>query len=152
PKARPAQLSKYRRRTANVRERHRLKEMNVAFESLRAVLPPEMGPPTNSSTSTKITTLRQAVDYIQALTHVLEDEHSNSKRDGSKVSNYENNILNSRNGNIIINKNDSAENYQANCKLLQKCEYSEPIESMTFQGYNQEQNILYSEFNQSLKT
>ncbi|CAL4158697.1 unnamed protein product [Meganyctiphanes norvegica] len=74
-KARPAPLSKYRRKTANARERDRMKAVNVAFESLRRVLPEsveqQQGVPAN--TTTKITTLRLAVNYIQALTKVLEN-------------------------------------------------------------------------------
>ncbi|XP_042237058.1 helix-loop-helix protein delilah-like [Homarus americanus] len=72
-KTRPAPLSKYRRKTANARERHRMKEINNAFESLRKVLPDAMEVHTSSSSMTKITTLRLAVDYIRALSHVLED-------------------------------------------------------------------------------
>ncbi|KAL7647492.1 UNVERIFIED_CONTAM: hypothetical protein RMT77_001088 [Armadillidium vulgare] len=62
-------LSKYRRRTANARERHRMREINNAFKTLREVLPR----PTRmkESSLTKITTLRMAVDYIQALGDLL---------------------------------------------------------------------------------
>ncbi|XP_045606542.1 helix-loop-helix protein delilah [Procambarus clarkii] len=74
PKARPAPLSKYRRKTANARERHRMKEINNAFESLRKVLPDVVEVEAASSSMTKITTLRLAVNYIRALSHVLEDE------------------------------------------------------------------------------
>lgn len=73
-KSRPAPLSKYRRKTANARERHRMREINNAFESLRKVLPDAMEVQHNSSTMTKITTLRLAVSYIRALSEVLEDE------------------------------------------------------------------------------
>ncbi|XP_042889219.1 helix-loop-helix protein delilah-like [Penaeus japonicus] len=73
-KSRPAPLSKYRRKTANARERHRMREINNAFESLRKVLPEAMEVQTSSSSMTKITTLRLAVSYIRALSNVLEDE------------------------------------------------------------------------------
>ncbi|XP_066967827.1 helix-loop-helix protein delilah-like [Macrobrachium rosenbergii] len=73
-KPRPAPLSKYRRKTANARERHRMKAINSAFESLRKVLPDAVEVHTASSTMTKITTLRLAVDYIRALTDVLGDD------------------------------------------------------------------------------
>ncbi|ROT67057.1 class A basic helix-loop-helix protein 15 [Penaeus vannamei] len=73
-KSRPAPLSKYRRKTANARERHRMREINNAFESLRKVLPEAMEFQTSSSSMTKITTLRLAVSYIRALSNVLEDE------------------------------------------------------------------------------
>ncbi|KAK8749576.1 hypothetical protein OTU49_015440 [Cherax quadricarinatus] len=72
-KSRPAPLSKYRRKTANARERHRMKEINNAFESLRKVLPDALEVQANSSSMTKITTLRLAVDYIRALSHVLQE-------------------------------------------------------------------------------
>lgn len=74
-KSRPAPLSKYRRKTANARERLRMREINNAFESLRRVLP-EAAEVQASSTSaiTKIMTLRLAVEYIKALSFVLEDD------------------------------------------------------------------------------
>ncbi|CAL4140830.1 unnamed protein product, partial [Meganyctiphanes norvegica] len=72
-KSRSLPLSKYRRKTANSRERDRMKEINMAFESLRKILPVEMELVTGKSCSTKITTLRLAVSYIQALSHVLEE-------------------------------------------------------------------------------
>ena len=71
-KSRPAPLSKYRRKTANARERHRMKEINNAFESLRKALP-DVVETTTPNNMTKITTLRLAVRYIEALSNVLED-------------------------------------------------------------------------------
>ncbi|XP_042208745.1 helix-loop-helix protein delilah-like [Homarus americanus] len=84
PKSRPAPLSKYRRKTANARERHRMKEINNAFESLRKVLPDVMEVEAASSSLTKITTLRLAVNYIRTLSHLLE---------GGGVSSLENSLL-----------------------------------------------------------
>lgn len=72
PKERPAPLSKYRRRTANARERTRMQEINDAFEHLRKVVP--QFPTKNGMDNTKltkITTLRLAVNYIAALTQIL---------------------------------------------------------------------------------
>lgn len=101
PKQKPAPLSKYRRKTANARERSRMKEINQAFETLRRAIPASAGnspssyhssasspSPSSSSSScgsssggssssekwTKITTLRLAMDYIEALTRVLEHD------------------------------------------------------------------------------
>ncbi|XP_068232380.1 neurogenic differentiation factor 2-like [Palaemon carinicauda] len=74
-KSRPAPLSKYRRKTANARERHRMKEINNAFETLRKVLPDAMDIQPTSCTMTKITTLRLAVNYIRALSEVLADDN-----------------------------------------------------------------------------
>ncbi|XP_045610249.1 helix-loop-helix protein delilah-like [Procambarus clarkii] len=73
-KSRPAPLSKYRRKTANARERHRMREINNAFESLRKVLPDTVEVHAASATVTKIMTLRLAVEYIRALSDVLEDD------------------------------------------------------------------------------
>ncbi|XP_045613754.1 neurogenic differentiation factor 1 [Procambarus clarkii] len=74
PKNRPPPLSKYRRKTANARERHRMKEINDAFETLRRVLP-DFCSRQAAAAMTKITTLKLAVDYIRALSHILEDGH-----------------------------------------------------------------------------
>lgn len=41
-KQRPPPLSKYRRKTANARERSRMKEINSAFETLRKAVPSYM--------------------------------------------------------------------------------------------------------------
>ena len=67
PKTAP--LSKYRRKTANARERHRMREINAAFATLRGVLP-ALGARRRPS-MTKITTLKLATSYIQALSDVL---------------------------------------------------------------------------------
>ncbi|XP_068221213.1 helix-loop-helix protein delilah-like [Palaemon carinicauda] len=74
PKSTP--LSKYRRKTANARERHRMKVINTAFESLRKALPDGMELCASSSTMTKITTLRLAVSYIRSLSNMLESDAS----------------------------------------------------------------------------
>lgn len=73
-KNRPPPLSKYRRKTANARERHRMKEINDAFETLRRVLP-DFCSRRAAAAMTKITTLKLAVSYIRALSHILEDGH-----------------------------------------------------------------------------
>ncbi|XP_046571117.1 protein atonal homolog 1-like [Haliotis rubra] len=71
PKSRPPPLSKYRRKTANSRERGRMKEINTAFEELQTVLPNQCVQAADSANLTKITTLRLAVNYIAALREVL---------------------------------------------------------------------------------
>ncbi|XP_042208661.1 neurogenin-2-like [Homarus americanus] len=73
-KSRPPPLSKYRRKTANARERHRMKEINDAFETLRRILP-DFCSRRAAAAMTKITTLRLAVSYIRALSHILQDGH-----------------------------------------------------------------------------
>ena len=71
--------SKYRRNTANERERDRMKEINVAFAALRAALPPFAC--RRVPAMTKMKTLKLASSYIQALSDVLADSPAgDSKR------------------------------------------------------------------------
>lgn len=72
-KQKPAPLSKYRRKTANARERNRMREINVAFEALRSVIPhmPTTQTPAANEKLTKITTLRLAMKYISTLSAAL---------------------------------------------------------------------------------
>ncbi|XP_059621080.1 helix-loop-helix protein delilah [Phlebotomus argentipes] len=76
PKSKAAPLSKYRRKTANARERTRMREINSAFESLRQCVPISMCgtaqacSPSNEKL-TKITTLRLAMKYIRTLSECL---------------------------------------------------------------------------------
>ncbi|XP_065371543.1 helix-loop-helix protein delilah [Calliphora vicina] len=73
-KTKAAPLSKYRRKTANARERTRMREINTAFETLRTCVPPCITSEDSSSTNeklTKITTLRLAMKYIGILTDAL---------------------------------------------------------------------------------
>ncbi|KAK6182306.1 hypothetical protein SNE40_010019 [Patella caerulea] len=83
PKTRPPPLSKYRRKTANHRERERMKDMNDAFELLRKSVPlSEESDPKQ----TKVTTLKQAMNYITALRRVLGYEHGQVDSDGASSS------------------------------------------------------------------
>lgn len=77
-KAKAAPLSRYRRKTANARERYRMRKINNAFDSLRNILPSTLAvkPASTSSSLTKITTLRLAVNYIRALSKVLREEEN----------------------------------------------------------------------------
>ncbi|XP_076318637.1 uncharacterized protein LOC143229770 [Tachypleus tridentatus] len=80
PKQKPAPLSKYRRRTANARERYRMEKMNQAFEQLRQAIPQFPNAVGMSNTKlTKITTLRLAVNYIAALADILRKTDGNDK-------------------------------------------------------------------------
>lgn len=72
-KSKAAPLSRYRRKTANARERYRMRKINSAFDSLRNILPAALAVKPASSSLTKITTLRLAVRYIRALSEVLEE-------------------------------------------------------------------------------
>lgn len=73
-KSRPAPLSKYRRKTANTRERCRMRQINTAFEKLRKMLPSwgSSRSGTGGSDMTKITTLKYACAYIRSLQDILD--------------------------------------------------------------------------------
>lgn len=74
PKAKAAPLSKYRRKTANARERTRMREINCAFEHLRQCVPVSITgveTPSTNEKLTKITTLRLAMKYIRILSEIL---------------------------------------------------------------------------------
>ncbi|XP_042872104.1 neurogenin-1-like [Penaeus japonicus] len=71
-KPRAAPLSRYRRKTANARERYRMRQINTAFESLRGVLPSWVCSRRAASDMTKIATLRLASAYIRSLQDILD--------------------------------------------------------------------------------
>lgn len=77
PKQKAAPLSKYRRKTANARERNRMREINQAFETLRRVIPHMQATqmPGANEKLTKITTLRLAMKYISSLSAALTGQH-----------------------------------------------------------------------------
>ncbi|XP_053695609.1 helix-loop-helix protein delilah [Sabethes cyaneus] len=91
PKQKAAPLSKYRRKTANARERTRMREINSAFENLRKAVPIVVAGPSGNSSPvsspgqtgstpceklTKITTLRLAMKYIRILNDILNNTDS----------------------------------------------------------------------------
>ena len=73
-KHRSAPLSKYRRKTANARERERMADINGGFEHLRNALP-NIGE--NKAKVSKITILRLAMNYISALSQILDNGDPN---------------------------------------------------------------------------
>lgn len=75
-KSKPPPLSKYRRKTANARERSRMREINEAFETLRKVVPQLSANQQQNEKLTKITTLRLAMKYIAALNAALTNNES----------------------------------------------------------------------------
>ncbi|KAG8279309.1 neurogenic differentiation factor 4-like [Homalodisca vitripennis] len=73
-KQKAAPLSKYRRKTANARERSRMREINEAFEALRRAVPHLNSNSENPSEKiSKIMTLRLAMKYITALSNALQE-------------------------------------------------------------------------------
>ncbi|KAK3895905.1 hypothetical protein Pcinc_000405 [Petrolisthes cinctipes] len=79
-KPRSLPLSRYRRKTANARERYRMRQINRAFDSLRNVLPAWVSSRRAATDMTKIMTLRLASAYIRSLQDILEggEEQNNS--------------------------------------------------------------------------
>ena len=73
PRERPAPLSKYRRKTANARERQRMHEVNLAFDRLKLSIPHHKLKQIDEKKDTKITTLRCAITYINSLSELLTD-------------------------------------------------------------------------------
>ncbi|XP_053628620.1 myogenic-determination protein-like [Cherax quadricarinatus] len=82
-KSRPAPLSKYRRKTANTRERFRMRQINTAFDKLRKMLPAWDHGQNSSSEMTKITTLKHACAYIRSLQDILDSTVNQHILDGS---------------------------------------------------------------------
>ncbi|XP_054262387.1 class A basic helix-loop-helix protein 9-like [Macrosteles quadrilineatus] len=73
-KQKSAPLSKYRRKTANARERSRMREINEAFEALRRAVPHLNSNSENPGEKiSKIMTLRLAMKYITALSTALQE-------------------------------------------------------------------------------
>ena len=68
-------MSKYRRKTANLRERERMGEINKAFEHLRTKIPTPLAASDAKSKCekmTKINILHVAINYIKALESILD--------------------------------------------------------------------------------
>lgn len=95
PKTKAAPLSKYRRKTANARERTRMKEINSAFETLRKCLPISMQSgdisPTNEKL-TKITTLKMAMNYIEMLSDSTQEIEDDFKNNNDFLYNHKNSV------------------------------------------------------------
>merc|ERR1712062_712809 len=83
PRPKPQPMSKYRRKTANLRERERMGEINNAFEHLKEKIPTPLVMADNSrhcsnekrnrcEKMTKINVLHIAINYIRALESILD--------------------------------------------------------------------------------
>merc|ERR1719412_2697366 len=68
-----ARLSKYRRKSANAKERERMKKQNDVFEVLKQILPVDKARRKDEDKETKVTTLRSAIEYINSLQSLLDD-------------------------------------------------------------------------------
>merc|ERR1711936_1378807 len=68
-----ARLSKYRRKSANAKERERMKRQNDVFEVLKQILPCDKAKRSDEEKETKVTTLRSAIAYINSLQSLLDD-------------------------------------------------------------------------------
>lgn len=74
PKPKSQPMSKYRRKTANLRERMRMGEINTAFEKLRQKIPQSEDSTSHAGKCeklTKINILHVAINYIKALESIL---------------------------------------------------------------------------------
>jgi len=76
-KKRNPQLSRYKRKNANARERVRVKEINKAFEILKRKLPRDIFEEKSDDKLTKIVTLRNATRYIMSLTNLINGTSGN---------------------------------------------------------------------------
>ena len=99
-KSKPPPLSKYRRRTANARERMRMQEINEAFERLRQSLPEmeeQQSQDKKKEKPTKLTVLSLALNYIHALRDILgySSVDTNSSGGGATASSSEESDLGS---------------------------------------------------------
>lgn len=74
PKQKRSRMSLQKRLLVNARERERMRVLNKAFEALRDVLPCYIA----DGHMAKITTLRLAINYIKALTDLLNDQNDRS--------------------------------------------------------------------------
>lgn len=116
PKAKPPPLSKYRRRTANSRERTRMAEINDAFEVLRQAIPNY--PEETNSKQTKINTLRMALNYIAALREMLgypDSPASASDTDSTSTSISSPDTVSEKQGNTPSTSTSDGNNCVTNC-------------------------------------
>lgn len=74
PKQKRPRMSLQKRLLVNARERERMRVLNKAFESLRDALPCYIA----DGHMAKITTLRLAINYIKALTDLLNDHQNHA--------------------------------------------------------------------------
>ncbi|XP_018319754.1 helix-loop-helix protein delilah-like [Agrilus planipennis] len=107
PKQKPAPLSKYRRKTANARERSRMREINQAFETLRRAVPQTLSQTHvgNNEKLTKITTLKLAMKYISTLSATLNSAEATLPDFGSDYSDLDYLLLESDGESLPLSDN-----------------------------------------------
>ena len=97
PRPKPQPMSKYRRKTANLRERERMGEINTAFEHLKEKIPTPLvvsdaniKPCSNEKRNrcekmTKINVLHIAINYIRALESILDTGDAGTQVYGTSI-------------------------------------------------------------------
>lgn len=136
-KQKAAPLSKYRRKTANARERIRMREINSAFEHLRKCVPVsicEDSPTTNNEKLTKITTLRLAMKYISTLNNMLNASVTDSDTSqllnniinkNTMQSDTSNTYMNNNNNSMTLNNNNTSDSLHTPIKGKRKTKKSD---------------------------
>merc|ERR1711944_165327 len=98
PRPKPQPMSKYRRKTANLRERERMGEINNAFEHLKEKIPTPLVVSDNNKSCngnekrnnrcekmTKINVLHIAINYIRALESILDTGDAGTQVYGTSI-------------------------------------------------------------------
>jgi len=98
PRPKPQPMSKYRRKTANLRERERMGEINNAFEHLKEKIPTPLVTADNNKSCngnekrnnrcekmTKINVLHIAINYIRALESILDTGDAGTQVYGTSI-------------------------------------------------------------------
>ena len=97
PRPKPQPMSKYRRKTANLRERERMGEINNAFDHLKEKIPTPLVVSENSKSCngnekrnrcekmTKINVLHIAINYIRALESILDTGDAGTQVYGTSI-------------------------------------------------------------------
>lgn len=154
PKQKPAPLSKYRRKTANARERTRMREINTAFEALRKAVPHWSSPVEANAANeklTKITTLRLAMKYISALSSALRDTGvcSNSLTSTSCSSDLGDLLSDCSDLDCLFLESDGESLQLSDHSLLASPEFSDPgLSPCTFEDPNLP-SLLHTDFSTS---
>lgn len=128
PKQKPAPLSKYRRKTANARERSRMREINAAFEALRKAVPHWNTPQATTANEklTKITTLRLAMKYISALSSALRDPSVCSNMTSASCSDLGDLLSDCSDLDCLLLESDGESLQLSDHSLLASPEFSDP--------------------------